>query len=90
MMEYNRTITHSNGSVLYNIGPGGWGEKQREVKIANLPNTFDFDCSFIVTSFTNNNHNRKDDPINEIFNCLLLSFSDFGNYNLGQIVLENA
>ena len=45
MLEYNITITHSNSSVLYNIEMGDGGEKQREVKSANLPNTFDYDCS---------------------------------------------
>ena len=41
-------------------GGGGWGEKQKRVKSANLPNTFDYDqydCSFVYLHY----HYRNDE-----------------------------
>lgn len=46
MLGYKRTITHTNITVLLNIGPETAEEgKEKEVKTNSLPNTFDDDCS---------------------------------------------
>ena len=44
--DYNRSITCTNIIVLFNIGPGVEGEREKkEGKSSSLPNTFDVCCS---------------------------------------------
>ena len=44
MLGYKRTITHTNITVLLNIGPETAEEgKEEEVKSNSLPNAFDHD-----------------------------------------------
>ena len=50
MLGYNKTITRTNINVLINIGPGAGGGRKRTGKKGNLPNTFDDDCSFVVSN----------------------------------------
>ena len=49
MLGHVTTITHKNNLVLSNIDPGAGGTSTRKVKIGNLPNIFDDDCSYSIT-----------------------------------------
>ena len=48
MLGHVTTITHKNNLVLSNIDPGAGGTSTKKVKIGNLPNIFDDDCSFLM------------------------------------------
>ena len=45
MLGHVTTITHKNNLVLSNIDPGAGETSTRKVKMCNLPNIFDDDCS---------------------------------------------
>ena len=48
MLRHVTTTTHKNNLVLSNIDPGAGGTSTKKVKIGNLPNIFDDDCSLIL------------------------------------------
>ena len=49
MLGHVTTITQKNNFVLSNIDPGAGGTSTKKVKIGNLPNIFDDDCSSIFS-----------------------------------------